>query len=167
MSKNYGYEPADAEMIEIDPSTPNSRAFKNDFKRKFGVNWEHAGKVEKEKFVVDRVLALWTKWKNYRAQGRKNSHPFVAEDFNLTEEEFNLLPHKWFKGVYITLKISVGQSLNVALTPFERELDLGPESEITRATQRKNPPQRSLLGWLGGSTRKSKRRNKRTYKNRR
>jgi len=123
---------------------------------------------EKEQFVVQKVLALWDKWNKFIKEKPKKN-PFTAEDFNLTEEEFSLLPHNWFKGFYLTLRTSVGQHLNINLTPFRNESNLNLVDKIMKAPlSRKNPPHKIPgIGWMGGVNRRSKRSKARTYKNRR
>lgn len=96
------------ELNGLETTTPNLQPFKNVFKRTGGKNWSAASRDEKEKFVINKVTALWDKWN--KAQKPVRINPFVPEDFKLTEEEFELLPHNWFKGLYLTLKIGFARN---------------------------------------------------------
>jgi hypothetical protein len=176
MSKNFknnlrGVSP-NMELNGLEPSTPNAQPFKNAFKKMVGKNWSAASIEEKESFVLSKVNVLWDKWSKAEKKLPIRKNPFVPEDFNLTEEEYELLPHNWFKGFYLTLKISWGRDPrrqgNVILTPYEWTLDVSPDADIMMAFKsRRTPPHKTVFGWHGGVTRKSKKLRSRTYKNRR
>jgi len=121
---------------------------------------------EKQKCVADRVVSLWKQ--------RKQEIPL--EEFNLTEEQYNMLPHPWFKSVYLVLKwrtYSAHQMLDTVAEQQEHfpgeefEAVTNVHGPIYQAhTKRNGPPTYTWgIGWHGGK--KTRRRGARRGQTRR
>lgn len=145
-------------------------AFQADFQRLVGKSWAQASKSEKGNFVANKVLAIHHKLHSLAPKNKKSGkNPFTQSDFSLTQEEFDALPHNWFKGFYIMLKNGgYGEAVGMPLTDYELDIffENGPiiQAFIERGP---NPPHKSFLTGTWGGTRKSRSRSRRNRKTRR
>jgi hypothetical protein len=150
------------------PKQANINAlFNEEFQKAVGKSWAEATKSEKENFAVHKVLAIFDKLQNQPPREKKmGMNPFTQSDFTLTREEFDILPHKWFKGFYLYLKSGgYAGTLGMQLTPYERKLYLDAVGFDELAKRPGKPPHKGLLGWGGSRKARRNRKNRKTRRN--
>jgi len=159
-------------VIKFQTQANFNARFKADFDANFlkakGKSWAQASKEEKEDFVVAKVLALYTKLNALTPKEKKaRVNPFTQSDFTLTQEELYALPHNWFKGCYLGLKMGYGASLGVGLTDLEVAIDSDGETALAYSKS-KTPPHKSFIfrTWVGASRKaRRNRKNRKTKRN--
>jgi len=126
-------------------------------------SWGNASPEEKQKYVTDIVISLYDKKQD--ANKKKLGNPFVAGDFTLSSEEFNMLPHDWFKASYLTLKKGTDPE---SLSEEERGIADDFTSDLMKEIT-KPMPHKSLFthGWVHGGSRNKKRKSRVHHKSRR
>jgi hypothetical protein len=159
--------PAPAKVM-LPPKQANINAlFNEQFQKEVGKSWAQASKVEKENFAVHKVLVIFDKLQSQLPREKKmGMNPFTQSDFTLTREEFDILPHKWFKGFYLYLKSGgYAGSLGMQLTPYERKLFIDAVGFDELGKRSGNPPTKGLFGWGGTRKARRNRRNRKTKRN--
>jgi hypothetical protein len=119
----------------------------------------NASREEKEKYIVDIVTSLYDRKQD--ANKKKLGNPFVPGDFTLSSEEFNMLPHNWFKAAYVTFKRG---TVPESLTQEEKEIVDDFTSDIMKELSKPMPHKSVFTGsWAQGGSR-NKKRNSRSHK---
>lgn len=125
-------------------------------------SWGNASPGEKENYVVDIVTSLYDKKQD--ANKKHLGNPFVPGDFTLSSEEFNMLPHNWFKAAYVTFKkATVPESLTEEESEMADDLTGDTMKELSKPI-----PHKSLFThtWIHGGSRNKKRKSRVNRKSR-
>lgn len=153
--------------VELTPNRGNA-LFKANFQKVVGKSWHKATISQKQDYTAKKVLAIYDKLHNQPPKEKKMGiNPFVASDFSLAEEEFEALPHDWFRGFYIYLKSGgYAGNLGMRLTPYERTIYQ--DGNMVQAWVRYpvgKHPRKGIFGWGGTRKGRRNRRNRKTKRN--
>lgn len=112
------------------------------------------------KYVVDIVKSLHER-KMEANKKKQPGNPFEPKDFYLSQEEFDMLPHMWFKYIYATFKRATVPN---SMTADEEQIAVFEAKQASGVM-----PHKSLFGhgWVQGGSRKRVRKSKsKSYRSR-